>query len=97
MAERIHVEEEALMRLKQALDTAGDEYCTNYAKLTSLIQQITNGDFEGDPAETFKTKYEEKETVLRNINSTIVEASRYVEEQTKKFVNMLGELKAGMK
>ena len=46
----IHVDEEALKTLKNALETAGQEYKSNLARLTNLIEEITSGDIQGDPA-----------------------------------------------
>ena len=40
----IHVDEAALNDLKHALETAGEGYKKNLAKLTNLIDQITNED-----------------------------------------------------
>ena len=49
----IHVDEAALNSLKHALETAGQEYKSSLARLTNLIQEITSGDIQGDPANDF--------------------------------------------
>ena len=46
----IHVDEAALNALKNALETAGQDYKQSLARLTSLIEEITSGDIQGDPA-----------------------------------------------
>ena len=46
----IRVEEEGLNSLRSALADAGESYKTNLAKLTNLINEITSGDIQGDPA-----------------------------------------------
>ena len=46
----IHVDEEALNHLKGAMQTAGERYKSNLARLTNLIGEITKGDIQGDPA-----------------------------------------------
>lgn len=93
----IHVEEEALKHLKNALETAGQEYKQNLARLTSLIEEITSGDIQGDPATDLLNKFEAKKEVLNKITQTIEEAEGYMGLQTTKFGSMIGDLKAGMK
>lgn len=93
----IHVEEEALKQLKNALETAGQEYKQNLARLTNLIEEITSGDIQGDPAIDLLNKFEAKKEVLNKITQTIEEAEGYMGMQTTKFGSMIGDLKAGMK
>lgn len=93
----IHVEEEALKQLKNALETAGQEYKQNLARLTNLIEEITSGDIQGDPATDLLNKFEAKKEVLNKITQTIEEAEGYMGMQTTKFGSMIGDLKAGMK
>ena len=93
----IHVDEAALDTLKKALETAGQEYKQNLARLTNLINEITSGDIQGDPARDLLQKFQEKETMFNGLTETIEEAEGYMGLQTTKFGNMLGDLKAGMK
>ena len=93
----IHVDEAALDTLKRALETAGQEYKQNLARLTNLINEITSGDIQGDPARDLLQKFQEKETMFNGLTETIEEAEGYMGLQTTKFGNMLGDLKAGMK
>ena len=93
----IHVDEAALNVLREALETAGQEYKTNLARLTSLIEEITSGDIQGDPAEDLLAKYQAKEETFAKIKDTIEEAEGYMGVQTKKFTTMITDLKANMK
>ena len=92
----IHVDEAALNDLKHALETAGEGYKKNLAKLTNLIDQITNEDIQGDPAQDLLTKFQAKEETFKNLANTIDEAEGYMGMQTTKFTNMIGDLKSGM-
>ena len=92
----IHVDEEALNHLKGAMQTAGERYKSNLAKLTSLVEEITSGDIQGDPAQDLLQKFQAKEDVFRNLADTIDEAEGYMGIQTTKFGNMIGDLKSGM-
>ena len=92
----IHVEEEALTTLKNALATAGEDYKNKLARLTSLIEEITRGDIQGDPANDLLQKYQAKEDTLKKIAETIDEAEGYLGMRTTAFTNMLGDLKSGM-
>lgn len=93
----IKVDEGAINTLRNALETAGQEYKSNLARLTALIEEITSGDITGDPATDLLTKYQTKEAQFRNITRTIEEAEEYMGVKGTKFSNMIGELKSGMR
>lgn len=93
----IHVDEAALNALKNALETAGQEYKSSLARLTSLIEEITSGDIQGDPANDLLQKFQAKQDTFNKLTQTIEEAEGYMGLQTTKFGNMIGDLKSGMK
>lgn len=93
----IHVDEHALNELKNALETAGQEYKSNLARLTNLIEEITKGDIQGDPANDLLQKFQAKQETFNKITQTIEEAEGYMGIQSNKFSSMIGDLKAGMK
>ena len=93
----IHVDEVALNALKNALETAGQEYKSSLARLTNLIEEITSGDIQGDPANDLLQKYQAKQDAFNMLTQTIEEAEGYMGLQTTKFGNMIGDLKSGMK
>lgn len=92
----IHVDETSLNNLKNALETAGQEYKSNLARLTNLIEEITSGDIQGDPATDLLTKFQAKQDTLNRLAQTIEEAEGYMGLQTTKFTTMIGDLKSGM-
>ena len=92
----IHVEEEALNALKNALATAGEEYKSSLSRLTNLINEITSGDIQGDPANDLLQKFQAKEDTLNKLAETIDEAEGYLGMRTTSFTNMIGDLKSGM-
>ena len=96
MAE-IHVDEEALNYLKNALQTAGENYRSNLSRLTNLINQITSGSIKGDPADDLLAKYEAKRDFFNKVQETIDEAEEYMGIKKGTFGNMIGDLKTGMK
>ena len=67
----IHVDETALNQLKNALETAGQEYKSNLARLTNLIEEITSGDIQGDPANDLLAKFQAKQDNLNKLAKTI--------------------------
>ena len=95
--ETIHVDEAALNQLRKALETAGQDYKSNLARLTNLIDEITSGDILGDPATDLLNKFKAKEDVFRKLTQTIEEAEEYMGMQTTKFGSMIGDLKSGMR
>ena len=80
----IHVDEAALNALKNALETAGQEYKQSLARLTSLIEEITSGDIQGDPANDLLQKYQAKQDTFNKLTQTIEEAEGYMGLQTTK-------------
>ena len=92
----IHVEEEALNALKNALATAGEEYKSSLSRLTNLINEITSGDIQGDPANDLLQKFQAKEDTLNKLAETIDEAEGYLGMRTTSFTNMISDLKSGM-
>lgn len=93
----IHVDETALNALKNALENAGQEYKSSLARLTNLIEEITSGDIQGDPANDLLQKFQAKQDTFNKLTQTIEEAEGYMGLQTTKFGNMIGDLKSGMK
>ena len=93
----IHVDEASLTELRDALATAGEDYKVNLAKLQALINEITSGDIQGDPANDLLAKFNAKETTFKNLAKTIDEAQEYMGLQTQKFGSMISDLKSGMR
>lgn len=92
----IWVDEESLNKLKNALENAGVDYKNNLTKLENLINEITSGDIQGDPADDLLKKYQEKKEMFEGLRRTIDDAGQYVGAQTGKFNDMIGELQQGM-
>ena len=92
----IHVDEAALNSLKDALQTAGQDYKNSLARLTNLIEEITSGDIQGDPADDLLAKFRAKEDTFNKLTQTIEEAEGYMGMQTTKFGTMISDLKTDM-
>ena len=93
----IHVDDAALDSLTHALETAGQDYKEKLARLTNLIEEITSGDIQGDPADDLLAKYRAKEDTFNQLRNTIEEAEEYMGMQTKKFETMITEVKEEMR
>ena len=93
----IKVDEQALQELREALATAGEDYKRNLARLTALIEQITSGDIQGDPAVDLLNKFEAKKDTLNNLAKTIDEAQEFMGIKRSDFSSMIGNLQSGMK
>lgn len=94
---QIHVDEEALATLKEALLTAGNDYKENLTKLQNLIDDITRGDIQGDPATELLAKFQEKSENFRGVQNSIDEAADAMGIKLSDFTSKMGELKAGMR
>ena len=94
---RIHVEEEGLVELRQALGTAGENYKELLARLTNLIEEITNGDIQGDVADDLLEKFRAKEDDFRSLEKAITEVEEKVGVKGKDFTAMIEGLKEAAK
>ena len=92
MNERIHVEESALNELKNALQTAGEKYKEELVRLTNLINEITNGDIKGDPADDLLEKFRAKEDDFKKLADAIEDAQDKVGVKGSDFATMLESL-----
>ena len=93
---RIHVEESALNDLRNALETAGEDYKNKLARLQNLINEITSGDIQGDPANVLLTKFQAKEDVFKGLAQTIDDAEEYMGMQKTNFNNLIEGLSSSM-
>ena len=93
----IHVDEARLIELKNAMATCGQDYKEKFARLSTLIEEITSGDIQGDPATDLLTKYRDKEPVFKGLLQTIEDAEEYMGIKGKKFDSMIGDLHSTMK
>lgn len=94
---RVHVEEEALVNLKNEFGTAGENYKANYNRLTNLIKEITSGHIQGDAANELLQKYEEKQEYFQKIYEVINSTQDYTNTRTEQFVNDMDSLMRNMR
>lgn len=93
----VKVSSEGLERLGNALTDAGEEYKNYLLRLTALIEQITSGDIQGNPANELLAKYREKENSLKGLAQTIDDAQEYMGIKKVDFTTMLEGLMEGMR
>ena len=93
----VKVSSEGLERLGSALTDAGEEYKNYLLRLTALIEQITSGDIQGNPANELLDKYREKENSLKGLAQTIDDAQEYMGIKKADFTTMLEGLMEGMR
>lgn len=93
---KIHVEESALNDLRNALETAGEDYKNKLARLQNLINEITSGDIQGDPANDLLTKFQAKEDVFKGLAQTIDDAEEYMGMQKTNFTSLIEGLSSSM-
>ena len=86
-----------IAKLKNELEAAASEYKANRAKLEGLVQQIVNGEFKGQPADTFKAQYEKHVPTFEGVQKEIDEAQAFIEEEEQKFVTLTNNLMDNMR
>ena len=92
MNDIVNVDEEAIEKLRDALQTAGEDYKYNLDRLESLINEITQEDIKGKPATKLLKTYKENEENYKKIYDTISKAEEYINSEKKEFMNMVDEL-----
>lgn len=93
----IHVEEESLNNLRAALETAGEDYKQNLTRLQNLIDEITRGDIQGDPANDLLSKFQAKQTIFKALAEEIDKAEEAMGIKTAKFTSLISDLASSMK
>lgn len=89
---RVHVEEQALVRLKNVFGSAGEKYKSNYSRLSTLIREITSGHIKGNPADELLKKYEEKKDAFDQVYKMINSTQEYLSGRTGQFISDMDEL-----
>ena len=97
MMAQINVSEEGLEALKKALAQYGEEYKNNLKRLSNVIEEITNGDIQGEPATQLRNKFEDKKENFAQMAKTIDEAEEYMGMQHTKFNDTLSSFSSNMR
>lgn len=97
MGDKISVTSDDIESVAKALSAASNEYKTNYDKLRSLIQEITNGGIKGPVADDLRSKFEAKEETFNSLKNVIDDAEQYMNEEKSKFNSMVNDLTSGMR
>ena len=92
----VNVDEEAIEKLRDALQTAGEDYKYNLDRLESLINEITREDIKGKPATQLLKAYKANEENYKKIYETITKAEEYINSEKREFMNMVDELEEEM-
>ena len=89
MNEVVNVDEEAIESLRDALQTAGEEYKYNLNRLITLINDITNEEIKGTPATNLLKDFKSKAESFKKIEETINRAEENFNRQRKEYNNMV--------
>ena len=96
MNEIVNVDEEPIESLRDALQTAGEEYKYNLNRLITLINDITNEEIKGTPATNLLNDFKSKEESFKKIEETINRAEENINRQRKEYNNMVMEMEEEM-
>ena len=96
MNEVVNVDEEAIESLRDALQTAGEEYKYNLNRLITLINDITNEEIKGTPATNLLKDFKSKEESFKKIEETINRAEENINRQRKEYNNMVMKMEEEM-
>ena len=91
----IIVSDSALGQLKNAIATAGKDYKENYARLRALMDEITNGDIQGDLANELKSKFDARRDDFDAIQKVIDDAEDYMGMKTSQFQTTTSNIQSG--
>ena len=91
----IVVSDSALSKLKEAIATAGKDYKENYARLRALMEEITNGDIQGDLATELMQKFEARREDFEKIQKMIDDAENYAGMKGSDFRTTVSNIQSG--
>ncbi|MBQ9018752.1 MAG: hypothetical protein IJ097_00375 [Bacilli bacterium] len=75
----------SLNSVTQALETAGKDYREKLARVTALIEEITRGDIQGDPATDLLAKFNAKQDIFKGLAQTLERAEEEMRRQEGRF------------
>jgi len=93
----IIVSSDDLSKLKNAIGTAGKDYKEKYAKLRTLMDEITNGDIQGDLATELMTKFQARIDDFDAIQKVIDDAEDYMGMKGSSFNTTVSNIASGTK
>ena len=91
----IVVSEGALNKLKNAIATAGKDYKENLAKLRALMDEITNGDIQGDLATELMNKFQARKDDFDQIQKMSDDAEDYMGMKGTQFNTTVSNIQSG--
>lgn len=91
----IVVSEGALNKLKNAIGTAGKDYKENLARLRALMEEITNGDIQGDLATDLMNKFQARKDDFDQIQRMIDDAEEYMGMKGTQFNATVSDIQSG--
>lgn len=91
----IVVSQGALNKLKEAIATAGKDYKENLAKLRALMDEITNGDIQGDLATELMNKFQARKDDFDAIQKVIDDAEDYMGMKGTAFNTTVSNIQSG--
>ena len=89
------VSQGALTKLKDAIATAGKDYKENLARLTALMDEITNGDIQGDLATELMAKFQARQDDFKEIQKLIDDAEDYMGMKGSQFNTTISNIQSG--
>ena len=90
-------DEAVLSQLVRDLAQAGDDYSTNYKELTSLIENIESGTMRGPVAAELKRLYDDKKATFEAVANFVENNKGELHQKVNEGVQLLEDLRAGMK
>lgn len=93
----LNINEDAFRQLQNNIETAADEYQTNYRRLANLMSEITRGDIQGEPADDLLKKFEEKKGDFEAISNEIDTILDYIKNKYDEFEITKSEVSGGFR
>lgn len=93
----IQADSQSLRELTEAFATAGKDYQKKLEELGQLIEDITNGDIQGDPATQLKSKYEEKVASFNELRDALKKAEDHMNDEEAEFRDVMRKLEQDIK
>ena len=91
----IVVSSSALGKLKDAIATAGKDYKEKLARLNALMEEITNGDIQGDLATELMQKFQARQDDFKAIQKLIDDAEDYMGMKGSDFNSTVSSIESG--
>ena len=88
---------ESMTNVSNSLKEATEDAVKYFRMLRNFMDEVTKGGIEGEIAIEIYEKFEQKEDVMRDLETYLIEAADYMGIQTDRFKSVVADISSGLR